>query len=79
MQKAGHIPIAVVGGGTAMVGDPSSKTEMRQLLSEDFVIQVYQLKADGVPVQEEETPSTLINLYAGHLLALAEAESGGVL
>jgi len=33
MQKAGHRPIAIVGGGTVMVGDPSGKTEMRQMLS----------------------------------------------
>lgn len=33
MQRAGHRPIVILGGGTAMVGDPSGKTEMRQLLS----------------------------------------------
>jgi len=33
MQRAGHRPIAVVGGGTTLVGDPSGKTEMRRLLS----------------------------------------------
>jgi tyrosyl-tRNA synthetase len=33
MQKAGHTPIALVGGGTTLVGDPSGKTEMRQILS----------------------------------------------
>jgi tyrosyl-tRNA synthetase len=33
MQKNGHRPIALVGGGTGLVGDPSGKTEMRQLLS----------------------------------------------
>ncbi|MEE4311454.1 MAG: tyrosine--tRNA ligase, partial [candidate division KSB1 bacterium] len=32
MQRHGHRPIAVLGGGTAMVGDPSGKTEMRQML-----------------------------------------------
>ncbi|MGC6493675.1 MAG: tyrosine--tRNA ligase [Myxococcota bacterium] len=34
LQRAGHVPIAVVGGGTGMVGDPSGKTEARQLLDE---------------------------------------------
>lgn len=34
MQRHGHRPIAVVGGGTGLVGDPSGKTEMRQLLTE---------------------------------------------
>ncbi|WDV45574.1 tyrosine--tRNA ligase [Clostridiaceae bacterium M8S5] len=33
MQKAGHKPIALFGGGTAMVGDPSGKTDMRKMLS----------------------------------------------
>jgi tyrosyl-tRNA synthetase len=33
MQRAGHRPIALVGGGTGLVGDPSGKTEMRQLLT----------------------------------------------
>jgi tyrosyl-tRNA synthetase len=32
MQRNGHRPIALVGGGTGMVGDPSGKTEMRKLL-----------------------------------------------
>jgi tyrosyl-tRNA synthetase len=33
LQKAGHVPIALVGGGTARIGDPSGKTEMRKILS----------------------------------------------
>jgi len=33
LQRAGHRPIAVVGGGTGMVGDPSGKTELREILS----------------------------------------------
>jgi tyrosyl-tRNA synthetase len=33
MQRAGHRSIAVVGGGTTLVGDPSGKTEMRRLMS----------------------------------------------
>jgi tyrosyl-tRNA synthetase len=34
MQRHGHRVLAVVGGGTALIGDPSGKTEMRQLLTE---------------------------------------------
>ncbi len=33
MQQAGHIPIALVGGGTVQVADPTGKTELRQMLS----------------------------------------------
>jgi tyrosyl-tRNA synthetase len=33
MQKAGHKPVALVGGGTAMVGDPTGKTDMRKMMT----------------------------------------------
>jgi tyrosyl-tRNA synthetase len=33
MQRHGHRPIALVGGGTGLIGDPSGKTEMRQILT----------------------------------------------
>lgn len=33
LQRCGHRPIAIIGDGTAMIGDPSGKTEMRKLLS----------------------------------------------
>lgn len=38
MQKFGHRPIAIVGGGTAMVGDPSGKTEMRKMLTREQIV-----------------------------------------
>ncbi len=37
LQDSGHRPIALVGGATAMVGDPSGKSEARPILSEDNV------------------------------------------
>ena len=37
LQRAGHHPIAIVGGGTGLIGDPSGKTEERQLLSAEAV------------------------------------------
>jgi tyrosyl-tRNA synthetase len=37
LQAAGHVPIAVIGGGTALVGDPSGKTELRKMLSADDI------------------------------------------
>lgn len=37
MQREGHRPIALVGGGTGLVGDPSGKTEMRKLLTSEMV------------------------------------------
>ncbi len=33
MQRAGHRPIALIGGGTVMVGDPSGKTDMRKMMT----------------------------------------------
>jgi tyrosyl-tRNA synthetase len=37
LQKAGHKPVALVGGATGMIGDPSGKSEERNLLSEDIL------------------------------------------
>jgi len=37
LQKAGHKPVALVGGATGMVGDPSGKSEERNLLNEDVL------------------------------------------
>jgi tyrosyl-tRNA synthetase len=37
LQRTGHRPIALVGGGTGMIGDPSGRTSERQLVSEDEV------------------------------------------
>ena len=37
MQRAGHRPIALIGGGTALIGDPSGKTEMRKVLTREQV------------------------------------------
>ena len=37
VQRHGHRPIALVGGGTGLVGDPSGKTEMRKLLTSEMV------------------------------------------
>lgn len=37
MQRAGHKPIALIGGGTAMVGDPSGRTDMRSMMNKDTI------------------------------------------
>ncbi|GAC1438270.1 MAG: tyrosine--tRNA ligase [Sediminibacterium sp.] len=44
LQKAGHKPLALIGGATGMVGDPSGKSEERNLLSEE----VLQYNQEGV-------------------------------
>lgn len=37
LQRAGHKPIALIGGGTAMVGDPSGRSDMRQMLTKEQI------------------------------------------
>ena len=37
MQQAGHKPIILIGGGTGMVGDPSGRTDMRQMMTRETV------------------------------------------
>ena len=37
MQKAGHRPIALMGGGTGMIGDPSGKSELRKMLTREEI------------------------------------------
>ena len=37
MQRAGHRPIALVGGGTAVIGDPSGRTDMRKMLTREQI------------------------------------------
>ena len=37
MQRAGHIPIVLLGGGTAMIGDPSGKSDMRKMLTQEQI------------------------------------------
>ncbi len=47
MQRAGHRVIALVGGGTAMIGDPSGKTELRQLMTPEQI----EANAEGLKKQ----------------------------
>lgn len=47
LQQAGHKPIALVGGGTARIGDPSGKTEMRRMLS------IEQIKANAESIKKQ--------------------------
>ena len=37
MQRAGHRPVVLIGGGTAMVGDPSGRTDMRSMLTKEAI------------------------------------------
>lgn len=37
MQRAGHKPVALLGGGTTMIGDPSGKTDMRKVMTKEMI------------------------------------------
>lgn len=47
LARAGHKPIALIGGGTARIGDPSGKTEMRQMLT------VEQIQANAASIRTQ--------------------------
>src|SRR5438876_6188309 len=47
LQKFGHTPIAIAGGGTGLIGDPSGKTKERQLLTHE------QVEANLVGIKEQ--------------------------
>ena len=46
-QRAGHTPIALVGGGTGLIGDPSGRTDERQLLTKELAAE----NAEGIRAQ----------------------------
>jgi len=64
-QKAGHIPIAIAGGGTGMVGDPSGKTQERKLLSlEDLEANLVGIKkqlSQFLDFNAKNNPAKLVN------------------
>ena len=66
MQRAGRRPIALVGSGTTMVGDPSGKTEMRQMLSED------EIRANGCRIHAQF--DRYLHFDQGRALALDNAD-----
>jgi len=63
LQEAGHNPIALVGGGTGMIGDPSGKTEMRQMLTpeqiESNVVNIKKQLGTVVDFSEQAKDSTM--------------------
>src|SRR4051812_29326684 len=60
LGRAGHRPIAVLGGGTAMVGDPSGKTELRQMLSAQVIAENRVAIEKQVRAVLADTPDSLV-------------------
>jgi tyrosyl-tRNA synthetase len=67
LQKAGHQPIALVGGATGMVGDPSGKSEERNLLSEEVLNHnvecVHKQLARFLDFSSETNPAIMANNF----------------
>lgn len=75
LERAGHRCIALLGGGTAMVGDPSGKTEMRKLLSpEDISTNAELIKSQLGTVLDVSGGKTLVVNNAEWLLSLSYIE-----
>ncbi len=66
LQRHGHRPIAIVGGGTALIGDPSGKTEMRQMLTREQITE----NLNGLKAQL----GRFLDFSAGKALVLDNAE-----
>ena len=62
LQKAGHRVIALIGGGTALIGDPSGKTELRQILSaEEIESNISGLRSQLAKFLDFEAGAILVN------------------
>ena len=74
LQRFGHIPIAVAGGGTSMIGDPSGKAAERQLLSREIIeanIEAIKLQLAHFLDFEVKTNTALLVNNADWLLSLS--------
>ncbi len=66
MQRFGHKPIAILGGGTTMIGDPSGRTEMRQMLTREQII------ANGEKIRKQF--ARFLDFDGGRAIMLDNAE-----
>lgn len=64
LQKAGHRPIILMGGGTAAIGDPSGRTDMRQMLTReqlDSNVEAIKKQAERFVSFEGENAAIIVN------------------
>src|SRR5437660_2684000 len=67
LQRFGHTPIAIAGGGTGLIGDPSGKTKERQLLSneqvEENLVGIKEQLSHFLDFNAKENPARIVNNY----------------
>ncbi len=67
LQRFGHAPIAIAGGGTGLIGDPSGKTKERQLLTlaqvEENLVGVKEQLSHFLDFNAKENPARIVNNY----------------
>ena len=64
LQKAGHKPIILMGGGTAFIGDPSGKTDMRKMLTKETIdknVEALKKQAERFVSFEGENAAIIVN------------------
>ncbi|MBR1540252.1 MAG: tyrosine--tRNA ligase [Clostridia bacterium] len=64
LQKAGHRPIILMGGGTAAIGDPSGRTDMRQMLTREQLdenVEAIRKQAERFVSFEGENAAIIVN------------------
>src|SRR5207237_3973178 len=67
LQRFGHTPIAIAGGGTGLIGDPSGKTKERQLLTlpqvEENLVGIKEQLSHFLDFDAKENPARIVNNY----------------
>src|SRR5438045_7928427 len=65
LQRFGHTPIAIAGGGTGLIGDPSGKTKERQLLTneqvEENLVGIKEQLSHFLDFDAKENPASIVN------------------
>ncbi len=64
MQKCGHKPIILIGGGTATIGDPSGKTDMRRMMSREEInhnVECFKVQLSKFLSFEGENAAVIVN------------------
>src|SRR5205085_9906706 len=67
LQRFGHTPIAIAGGGTGLIGDPSGKTKERQLLTkekvEENLVGIKEQLGRLLDFNAKDNPAQIVNNY----------------